>query len=93
LAIIASFENLFYVFVTVKLLKSKPLTMFKKINYIVKGSFYFFIIGALALSQIMSNFGIIIREKNMLLLPFILFALSIFYEKTVIPKLQEKSIS
>jgi len=91
LAIIASVENLFYVILTVKLLKSQPVLMFKRCNYIVKGSFYFFVIGAIALSQIMSNFGIMIREKNMLLLPFCLFALSIFYQRTVVPKLQAKN--
>jgi len=91
LALIASVENLFYIILTVKILINKPLTMFKRLNYIVKASFYFFVIGAIALSQIMSNFGIIIREKNMLLLPFCLFALSIFYQRKVVSKVQIKN--
>lgn len=72
LAIVASLENLLLVILSIKFLKVNPITVFRKGNYLVKGSFIFFVVGTLSFSLILGNLGIMLREKNMFI-PALLF--------------------
>lgn len=78
-AIIASFENLIWIFLSVNFLRNNPLRVFKKSHYFILGGFLFWIIGAVAFAPVMSNLGIIIRERNMFLPGFILFSIAGLY--------------
>ncbi|MEO2058726.1 MAG: hypothetical protein ABGW76_01480 [Mesonia sp.] len=72
MAIIASFENLLLLILSWKFLRLNPIKMFKKGNYLVKGLFIFLVIGAVSFSLILSNLGIMLRQKNMFI-PALLF--------------------
>ncbi|NRT15113.1 hypothetical protein HNP99_001460 [Flavobacterium sp. 28A] len=81
-AIIASFENLALLLLTIKAFKKDRIETFRKAPFIIKGLFIFLLIGTLAFSQSLGNVGIMIRMRNMLLpglLIYILWALS--YQK------------
>ena len=72
MAIVASFENLLLLIISWKFLKLNPIKMFKNGNYLVKGLFIFLVIGAVSFSLILSNLGIMLRQKNMFI-PALLF--------------------
>lgn len=78
-ALVASFENLLLLLLSVKVLFSKPITAFRKAPFVVKGLFLFLVLGTLAFSATLGNIGIMIRMRNMFLpgmIIFILWALS-----------------
>lgn len=75
-ALFASVENLIWLVLSINFLRNKPLKVFKNSNYLILGGFLYWIIGALAFAPVMSNLGIIIRERNMFLPGFILFAVA-----------------
>ena len=75
-AVIASVENLIQVFFFYFFLKNKSLKFIVKANLIIRTSFFYFVIGALAFAPVMGNLGIIIREKNMLMPAFLIFILA-----------------
>jgi hypothetical protein len=84
LGLVVSLENTFYILLTLSLFKKSFFTKIKNANFFIKGSFYFFIISACALSLILGNLGIIIREKTMILVPFfivIFYINSLFYSE------------
>lgn len=86
IAVIASFENLFLIFLTLKFIAAKPIRLLRKSNYIITGSLIFFIIGSMAFALILGNLGIMLREKNMLFPAYfitLLYVLSIRYIKRV----------
>ncbi|WP_214073668.1 hypothetical protein [Mucilaginibacter sp. dw_454] len=80
LGYISSFENLLILYLTIKVLFSRRrLLVVRAHNFQIYFSAMFFIIGTLMLSSSLSNLGIIIREKNMVmifLLLILLYALS-----------------
>lgn len=78
-ALFASIENVIWIFLSFKFFTNKPLTVFKKSNFLIFGGFLYWIIGALAFAPVMGNLGIIIRERNMFLPGFILFAVAGLY--------------
>ena len=57
-------------------LKNKPIKTFRDGSIIVLGSFLYWLIGALAFAPMLGNLGIIIRERNMFLPAFIIFAVT-----------------
>lgn len=75
-AIIASVENLIQVFLIIVFFKSRGFYFIMRSNYIIRGCFFYYLIGALAFAPVMSNLGIIIREKNMLMPAFLIFILA-----------------
>lgn len=80
-AYLVSFENLIQIFLLVFFLKNRFLTLLKFSPVIIRACFLFYIIGALAFAPIMSNLGIIIREKNMIMPAFLIFILiSVYYK-------------
>lgn len=74
-AFIASVENLIQLFLVIFFLRNKSFKFVFKSNIVIRTSFFYFIIGALAFAPVMSNLGIIIREKNMLMPGFLIFIL------------------
>jgi|AGTN01.1.fsa_nt_gi hypothetical protein len=75
-AVIASIENLIQIFLIIFVFKNRFIKFFHSSNYLIKGCFFYYIIGALAFAPIMSNLGIVIRQKNMLMPAFLIFVLS-----------------
>ncbi len=74
IAIIASFENLFLLLLTLKVFKVKNIGHIKKADHIIKGSVAFLLIGTLTFSLILGNLGIMLREKNMFTPVFLIVA-------------------
>ncbi|MDG4949891.1 hypothetical protein NLM59_03050 [Weeksellaceae bacterium KMM 9724] len=79
LALLASVESLIWIILSVNFFRNQPIKVFKHSNYFILGGFLFWIIGALAFAPSMSNLGIIIRERNMFLPGFIIFAVAGLY--------------
>ena len=76
LGILASVENVVWLVLTINYLRNRPFLVWKNSHYFILGAFLYWLIGALAFAPSMSNLGIIIRERNMFLPAFILFALA-----------------
>lgn len=74
-AVLASFENLLLLLLTIKVLRNKPIATFRKAPYLIKGFVIFLIVGTLSFSQSLGNIGIMIRMRNMFLPGFIIFIL------------------
>ncbi|HSD14824.1 MAG TPA: hypothetical protein VLB74_09275 [Flavobacterium sp.] len=77
-AVLASFENLFLLLITVNIFRNNPLKTFKAAPFVIKGLVIFLIIGTLAFSQSLGNLGIMIRMRNMFLPGLLLFILWAF---------------
>jgi hypothetical protein len=72
-ALLASFENLLLLVLSLTVLKNKPLQTFRNAPFVIQGMVYFFIIGTLAFSQSLGNVGIMIRMRNMFLPGLIIY--------------------
>jgi hypothetical protein len=72
-ALIASFENLILLILTITVLRNKPILSFRKAPFVIQGLVYFLIIGTFAFSQSLGNIGIMIRMRNMFLPGLIIF--------------------
>lgn len=78
-ALLASFENLFLLIISIRIFRNQPVEVFRKAPFVIKGLVVFLIVGTLAFSQSLGNLGIMIRMRNMFLpglLIFILWAFS-----------------
>ncbi len=73
LGVFASIENLILLLFTIKCLLNKPIKGFKNSNYLLKGLLLFFVLGSIAFSLMLGNFGIMLRQKT----PFIIIFLII----------------
>lgn len=85
-ALIASFENLILLILTIKVFRNNPINSFQKAPFVIKGLVFFLIIGTFAFSQSLGNLGIMIRMRNMFLpglLIFILWSFSYKKQKTI----------
>jgi hypothetical protein len=67
IGIIVSFENLLYVFLTIKLFDKQFLSFIAKAPALIKTSAVTFLATSFALSGTLSNLGIIIRQKSMVM--------------------------
>ena len=78
LGLFVSFENVFYVLITLQLLKSfKGITfIFLRSGFLVKSAFFSFLTVSVALAQVSGNLGIAMRQKSqvMLLLMFVIIS-------------------
>lgn len=82
--LIASIENLIFVIVFVKAMRSKPLTAFRKAPFVIKGLVFFLILGSFAFSQSLGNVGIMIRMRNMFLPGMLIYLMWVFsYQQQV----------
>jgi hypothetical protein len=57
LSIICSIENLILLILFMKFIKNNPFKIIFKMDYIILGSLFFYIIGAIAFAPVMSNLG------------------------------------
>ncbi|MGI9526119.1 MAG: hypothetical protein ACR2MS_03295 [Weeksellaceae bacterium] len=79
LGLLASVENVAWLLLSIIFLRNKPISVFKSNHYIVFAAFLYWLVGALAFAPILGNLGIIIRERNMFLPGFIIFAVAGLY--------------
>lgn len=77
LGIIVSFENLIYLLLFFKILKKDFIGFIKKSPISVKMSLTVFFLSSLALTFVMSNLGIIMRQKSMVM--YFLFFVIFYY--------------
>jgi hypothetical protein len=78
MGIFVSIENLFLVFLSIKIIRNKPLQAYRKAPFVIQGMVWFLIIGTLAFSQSLGNLGIMIRMRNMFLPGMLIFILWTF---------------
>lgn len=82
--LIVSFENLFYLILTVKLFQSGFIRFLRKSTSLVKTSAVLFLGTSYALAGALSNLGIIIRQKSMVMYFFLFIILSFLdYKKNL----------
>ncbi|EJF08475.1 hypothetical protein [Pontibacter sp. BAB1700] len=79
LGLYISFENLFYLLLTWKLIDRDFIPFIIKSSSLVKMSLVTFISSSIALSMVMSNLGIVIRQKSMVMY-FLFFVILSFME-------------
>jgi hypothetical protein len=74
LGLIVSFENVFYLFITFKLVNFRGLRYLLTSSFLVKSALLSFLTVSIALAQISGNLGIAIRQKSqvMMLLLFVI---------------------
>lgn len=77
LGLIVSMENLIYLFLFFKILKKDFLSFLKKSPVSVKMSITVFLLASIAMSFVMSNLGIIMRQKSMVM--YFLFFVIYYY--------------
>ncbi|HET8885508.1 MAG TPA: hypothetical protein VFM70_04055 [Salinimicrobium sp.] len=77
LGIFTSFENLIYLLLFFKILKKDFIRFLKKSPSYVKMSFIIFLLTSFAMTFIMSNLGIIMRQKSMVM--YFLFFIIYYY--------------
>ena len=85
-SIIASFENLALILLSIQVFKNKPIAAFKAAPSVIKGLVFFLIIGTLTFSQTLGNLGIMLRMRNMFLpgmLIFIIWSYSYQQQKKI----------
>lgn len=95
LALLASFENVVWLVLSINFFRNQPLKVLKQSNLIVMSTFLYWLVGALAFAPVLGNLGIIIRERNMFLPGFIIFAVAGLYNTSKFRKyerwIEEKS--
>jgi hypothetical protein len=76
LGLIVSFENVFYLLITLRLFSLKGIGYLITSNFMVKTAFFSFLTVTIALAQISSNLGLAIRQKSqvMILLLFVIIS-------------------
>lgn len=79
LSLLASVENVIWLVLSWNFFTNQPLKLFKSSHILIMAAFLFWIIGALAFAPVLGNLGIIIRERNMFLPGFIIFAVAGLY--------------
>src|SRR5690606_5316339 len=67
LGLFVSLENLFYLLLVYKLFDKQFINFFKQSSSLVKMSAFIFLSSSIALSFVMSNLGIVIRQKSMVM--------------------------
>ncbi|MDT0686557.1 hypothetical protein [Autumnicola psychrophila] len=77
LGLIVSAENLLYLLITFKIVKKDFISFLKKSPPLVKTSFIVFFMTSLAMTFVMSNLGIIMRQKSMVM--YFLFFVIYYY--------------
>jgi len=76
LGFIVSIENVFYLFITLKLLNVSGIKFLFTSNAIVKSAFFSFLTVSIALAQVSGNLGIAIRQKSQVMLLFLFVVIS-----------------
>lgn len=84
LGLIVSFENLFYVVLAIKLLDKSFIKFIINGSSLIKASLVIFITSSIALSMVMGNLGIIIRQKSMVMYFFFFIILAFLDHKKML---------
>lgn len=79
LAIVASFENLILLLLTIRLFMSNVWRYIKQSSYLIKGILIYFVVSTFAFSLILGNLGIMLRQKNQLFPLFLIFVIWVLY--------------
>jgi hypothetical protein len=79
LGLIVSVENVFYLFITLKVFNLRGLRFLLKGNFIVKSAFLSFITVSIALAQISGNLGLAMRQKSQVMI-LLMFVIIIFMD-------------
>lgn len=87
IALVASFENLFLLLLFIKFFANKGVKSLIKADNLIKGAFFFFVLGTLSFSLILGNLGIMLRQKNMFMLMAYLFLFWGFYSQILLPRI------
>jgi hypothetical protein len=80
LGLIVSFENVFYLAITLRLLSLKGINYLIMSNFLVKTALFSFLTVTIALAQISGNLGLAIRQKSQVMILF-LFVVVTFLDK------------
>ena len=91
IGIVVSFENLLYLYLTLKLLDRNFFAVIKSAPGLVKSSAVIFLATSFALSGTLSNLGIIIRQKSMVIY-FLLFLILAFMDYKQTTRLAKKTV-
>jgi hypothetical protein len=83
LGIIVSFENLFYLFITFRLLTLRGLRFILTSNFLVKTCFFSFLTVSLALAQISGNLGLAMRQKSQVMILFLFVIISFMDDESM----------
>lgn len=76
LGIIVSFENVFYLVITLTFLNLRAFRFLLTSNFLVKAAFVSFITVTLALAQIAGNLGLAMRQKSQIMILFLFVIIS-----------------
>jgi len=76
LGLIVSFENVFYLFITLKLLSLRGVGYLIRSNFRVKTAFVSFLTVTIALAQIAGNLGLAMRQKSQVMILFLFVIIS-----------------
>lgn len=93
IGIIVSFENLFYLMLAAKMFKGGFLGFIARGSALVKTSAVVFLATSFALSGTLSNLGIIIRQKSMVMYFFLFIALSFMDYKKAKAKSRQRKVA
>ena len=85
-ALLAAFENLILLILSIMVLRRKPIKTFNEAPFIIKGLMFFLAIGTFAFSMSLGNLGIMLRMRNMFL-PGMLIFICYSYSKVVETKI------
>lgn len=86
MGLIVSFENLIYLLLFIKIIRKDFVKFIMKAPALVKMSLFIFLMSSFALTFVMSNLGIIIRQKSMVMY-FLLFVIYYFLAQKKYDKL------
>ena len=81
LAVIVSFENLIFLILFLLMFFFKPINSLIRAPLLPKGAVLFFVLGTIAFSFSISNLGLALRMKNMLMPAFIIYSLWVLSER------------
>ena len=88
LGLIVSFENLFYLVITLRLLSLKGVGYLIRSNFKVKTAFFSFLTVTIALAQIAGNLGLAMRQKSQVMI-FFLFVIISFLDNEKLIKYRQ----
>lgn len=93
IGIIVSFENLFYLWLTFSIFSGRFIHFLRKSPALIKTSAVVFLATSFALSGTLSNLGIIIRQKSMVMYFFLFIILAFLdYKKGIIVNRKKKAM-
>ena len=83
LGLIVSFENVFYVIITFKLLNLQGIQFLIRGNFLVKTAFFSFLTVSIALAQVSGNLGLAIRQKSQVMMLFLFVIVAFLDDKKI----------